>query len=86
MNWLQIDRQILGLMRLTSDKNKLYEDIKQIFKWNDSQVEAAVGPLIKRWDWHGMHTEVPVKKKRVTKTTKKAPAKKARATTTKKKS
>lgn len=86
LNWLQIDRQILGLMRLTSDKNKLYEDIKQIFKWNDSQVEAAVGPLIKRWDWHGMHTEVPVKKKRVTKTTKKAPAKKARATTTKKKS
>lgn len=77
-------------MRIHSDKEKLYDAIKDIFKWNDSQVEAAVGPLIKRWDWYGMHIEAPVKKKRVTKakTTKKAPAKKARATktTTKKKS
>ena len=86
MNWMQIDRQIVGLMRLTNDKAKLYEDVKQVFKWNDSQVEAAVGPLIKRWDWYNMHIEVPAKKKRATKATKKAPAKKARATKTKKKS
>ena len=81
LNWLQIDRQILGLMRLTDDKTKLYNDVKQVFKWNDSQVEAAVKPLIERWDWHSMHKEEkPVKKKRATKTTKKAPAKKAKAT------
>jgi len=81
LNWLQIDRQILGLMRLTDDKDKLYEDVKNVFKWNDSQVEAAVKPLIERWDWHSMHKEEkPVKKKRATKTTKKAPAKKAKAT------
>lgn len=86
LNWLHIDRQIVSMMRIHDDKEKLYADIKNMYTWNDSQVEAAVGPLIKRWDWHGMHTEVPVKKKRVTKTTKKAPAKKARATTTKKKS
>lgn len=60
-------------MRLTNDKAKLYEDVKQVFKWNDSQVEAAVGPLIERWDWYGMHIEVPTKKKRkrTTKGTKK---------------
>ena len=78
MNWIQIDRQILGLMRLTNDNDKLYEDVKHVFKWNDSQVEAAVRPLIERWDWYGMHKdEKPVKKKRATK---KAPAKKAKAT------
>ena len=68
-------------MRVIDDKDKLYEDVKQVFKWNDSQVESAVGPLIKRWDWYGMHKEEnPATKKRTTKTTKKAPAKKARAT------
>lgn len=74
------------MMRVISDKDKLYEDVKQVFKWNDSQVESAVGPLIKRWNWYDMHKEVPVKKKRTTKTTKKAPTKKAGATKTKKKS
>lgn len=68
-------------MRVISDKDKLYEDVKQVFKWNDSQVEAAVRPLIERWNWYDMHKdEKPVKKKRVTKATKKAPAKKAKAT------
>ena len=69
------------MMRVISDKDKLYEDVKQVFKWNDSQVEAAVKPLIERWNWYDMHKdEKPVKKKRVTKATKKAPAKKAKAT------
>jgi len=83
LNWIQIDKQIISMMRVIDDKDKLYEDVKQVFKWNDSQVEAAVGPLIKRWNWYDMHTDQkPAKKKRVTKakTTKKAPAKKARAT------
>ena len=80
LNWIQIDKQIISMMRVIGDKDKLYEDVKQVFKWNDSQVEAAVAPLIKRWDWNGMHKdEVPAKKKRVTKTTKKAPTKKAGA-------
>lgn len=69
------------MMRVINDKDKLYEDVKHVFKWNDSQVEAAVRPLIERWDWYGMHKdEKPVKKKRTTKATKKAPAKKAKAT------
>jgi len=81
LNWFQIDKQIISMMRVIDDKDKLYEDVKQVFKWNDSQVEAAVRPLIKRWNWYGMHKEEkPVKKKRVANTTKKAPAKKARAT------
>ena len=74
------------MMRVISDKDKLYEDVKQVFKWNDSQVEAAVAPLINRWNWYDMHKdEKPVKKKRVTKTTKKAPTKKAGAKTKAKK-
>lgn len=69
------------MMRVISDKDKLYEDVKQVFKWNDSQVEAAVKPLIERWNWYDMHKdEKPVKKKRATKATQKAPAKKAKAT------
>jgi len=81
LNWIQIDKQIISMMRVISDKDKLYEDVKQVFKWNDSQVEAAVRPLIERWNWYDMHKdEKPVKKKRVTKATKKAPAKKAKAT------
>jgi len=78
LNWIQIDKQIISMMRVIDDKDKLYEDVKHVFKWNDSQVEAAVRPLIERWDWYGMHKdEKPVKKKRATK---KAPAKKAKAT------
>ena len=83
MNWIQIDKQIISMMQVISDKDKLYEDVKQVFKWNDSQVEAAVRPLIERWNWYDMHKdEKPVKKKRATKATKKAPA----AGATKKKS
>ena len=78
LNWIQIDKQIISMMRVIDDKDKLYEDVKHVFKWNDSQVEAAVRPLIERWDWYGMHKdEKPVKKKRATK---KASAKKAKAT------
>ena len=68
LNWIQIDKQIISMMRVIRDKDKLYEDVKHVFKWNDSQVEAAVRPLIVRWDWYGMHKdEMPAKKKRATK-------------------
>jgi len=46
LNWFQIDKQIISMMRVIDDKDKLYEDVKQVFKWNDSQVESAVRPLI----------------------------------------
>ena len=70
------------MMGIYTDKDKLYQDIKKMYNWNDSQVEHAVGPLLKRWGWYDKKVVEPVKKKRATK---KAPAKKAKASTTKKK-
>lgn len=82
MNWIDIDKNIVSMMGIYTDKGLLYKDIKKLYNWNDSQVEHAVEPLLKRWGWYDKKVVEPVKKKR---TTKKAPAKKAKASTTKKK-
>ena len=45
MNWLEIDRTIVNMMGIYTDRDKLFADVKQRFSWNDSQVIAAVEPF-----------------------------------------
>jgi len=82
LNWIDIDKNIISMMGIYTDKELLFKDVKKLYNWNDSQVEHAVEPLLKRWGWYDKKVVEPVKKKRATK---KAPAKKAKASTTKKK-
>lgn len=52
MNWIDIDNNIISMLKIYTDKELLYKDVKKLYKWNDSQVEHAVGPLLERWDWY----------------------------------
>ena len=75
MNWMQIDTFLYGLINTSKSKDQLYQTAKAHFKWNDVQVESAVGPLLKRSGrvFDEVVEEPPAKPKR------------KRATTTKKK-
>jgi hypothetical protein len=57
MNWLEIDRIILNYMSLHSDRDKLYTDVKKKFNWDQNQVEAAVDPMLTRYDWFSKKVE-----------------------------
>ena len=48
MNWMQIDKEIYLLIKISKSRETLYNEVKRKFKWTDSQVEAAVGPLLRR--------------------------------------
>ena len=67
MNWIDIDKNIISMMKIYTDKEALYKDIKKLYKWNDSQVEQAVGPLLERWDWYNKVANQATEKKPKTK-------------------
>ena len=48
MNWLEIDKLLYSMIPLYEDRELLYSDIKKKFNWNDSQVKAAVDPILNR--------------------------------------
>jgi hypothetical protein len=52
MNWIDIDKNIINIMAIYDDKDKLFTDVKKLYNWNDSQVKYAVEPLLKRWGWY----------------------------------
>ena len=52
MNWIDIDKNIINMMQIYEDKDKLFSDIKKLYNWNDSQVKYAVEPLLNRWGWY----------------------------------
>jgi hypothetical protein len=73
MNWIDIDKNIINIMAIYDDKDKLFTDVKKLYNWNDSQVKYAVEPLLKRWGWYDKKITPTTKtKKIVTKTKSKA--------------
>lgn len=48
MNWMEIDKLLYSMIPLYEDRELLYSDIKKKFNWNDSQVKAAVDPILNR--------------------------------------
>ena len=48
MNWMEIDKLLYSMIPLYEDRELLYSDIKKKFNWNDSQVKAAVDPILDR--------------------------------------
>lgn len=45
---MEIDKLLYSMIPLYEDKELLYSDIKKKFSWNDSQVKAAVDPILNR--------------------------------------
>jgi hypothetical protein len=70
MNWIDIDKNIISMMGIYTDKDLLYKDVKKLYKWNDAQVDAAVGPLLIRHRWYE-RKDNPVPKTRKKRKTKK---------------
>ena len=71
MNWIEIDKNIISMMGIYTDKDKLFKDLKKLYNWNESQVEHAVEPLLQRWGWYDKKVTTPVKNKRKVKKEKK---------------
>jgi len=73
MNWIDIDKNIINMMQIYKDKDKLLADIKKLYNWNDSQVKCAVEPLLNRWGWYDKKIISTTKTKKIaTKTKSKA--------------
>jgi len=48
-NWGEIDATIRSVADPSKTKKALFAEIKERFSWNDSQCNAAINPIIKRW-------------------------------------
>jgi len=48
VNWMEIDKLLYSMIPLYEDRELLYSDVKKKFNWNDSQVKAAVDPILNR--------------------------------------
>ena len=45
---MEIDKLLYSMIPLYEDRELLYSDVKKKFNWNDSQVKAAVDPILNR--------------------------------------
>jgi len=48
LNWLEIDKILYGIIDRHDAVEDMYKEAKIQFKWNQSQAEAAIKPLLKR--------------------------------------
>ena len=67
------------MIPLYEDRELLYSDVKKKFNWNDSQVKAAVDPILNRKLVELKQTKAKPKDKPKPKKTKAAKPKKAKA-------
>jgi|TARA_B110000977_G_scaffold1173_1_gene1701 hypothetical protein len=47
VNWLEIDKFLIGLIRAAKNKEQVFIDAMKKFDWNQSQANAAINPLLK---------------------------------------
>jgi len=48
LNWIEIDKILYGIINRHDAVEDMYKEAKIQFKWNQSQAEAAIKPLLKR--------------------------------------
>jgi hypothetical protein len=48
MNWIQIDQILHRMIERHNSVEDIYQEAEKHFKWNRSQAEAAIDPLLKR--------------------------------------
>jgi len=49
MNWVEIDKILYGIIERQDTEQGVIEEARKQFKWTQSQAEAAVKPLLKRY-------------------------------------
>jgi hypothetical protein len=48
LNWIEIDKILYGIISRHDAVEDMYKEAKIQFKWNQSQAEAAIKPLLNR--------------------------------------
>ena len=66
MNWLEIDKMLYGIIARHDAVEDMLKEAKTQFKWNDSQAEAALKPLLKRNNINKIIAETPKKRSKRT--------------------
>jgi len=68
MNWIEIDKILYNIIARHDNTEDMLREAEKQFKWNRSQSEAAVKPLLKRNTLLNVVAEKPKKQsKRLTK-------------------
>ena len=68
MNWIEIDKMLYGIIARHDNTEDMLKEAEKQFKWNRSQSEAAIKPLLNRNTFNNVVAEKPVKQsKRLTK-------------------
>jgi len=68
LNWLEIDKMLYGIIARHDAVEDMLKEAKTQFKWNNSQAEAALLPLLKRNNINKIIVDTP--KKRTKRSTK----------------
>jgi hypothetical protein len=64
MNWIEIDRILYGIIARHDAVEDMLKEAEKHFKWNRSQSEAAIKPLLKRNNFQQVVVEKPKKASR----------------------
>lgn len=68
MNWIEIDKMLYGIIARHDAVEDMLKEAERQFKWNRSQSEAAIKPLLSRNTLLNVVAEKPVQQsKRLTK-------------------
>lgn len=61
MNWIEIDKILYNIIARHDDTEDMLKEAEKQFKWNRSQSEAAIKPLLKRNTFETKIEEQPKK-------------------------
>jgi hypothetical protein len=62
VNWLEIDKILYGIITRHDAVEDMLKEAKTQFKWNDSQAQAALIPLLKHNTINNSIAETPRKR------------------------
>jgi hypothetical protein len=61
MNWIEIDKMLYGIIARHDALEDMLKEAEKQFKWNRSQSEAAIKPLLERNTLYEIVAEKPTK-------------------------
>jgi hypothetical protein len=64
MNWIEIDRILYRIIARHTNQEDMFAEAEKQFRWNRSQSEAAIKPLLKRNNFQQVVAEKPKKASR----------------------
>lgn len=72
MNWIQIDKMLIGIIERNDTTEEIYQEAEKQFKWTRGQSKSAIDPLLKRHSFNKIVNDEPEKRSvKLTKTKKK---------------